>query len=35
MSPEMAGGLTYSNSVDIWSIGILAYELLMGHPPIP
>jgi len=30
VSPEMVKGEMYGRSVDIWSLGILAYELSMG-----
>ena len=33
LSPEMKQGGQYDNSVDIWSIGVLTYELLTGSPP--
>lgn len=33
MSPEIAAGMDYDNSVDLWSIGILAYELTTGTTP--
>jgi serine/threonine protein kinase len=33
ISPEMASGGKYDHTVDIWSIGILAYEFLTGHAP--
>lgn len=33
LSPEMKEGGQYDNSVDIWSIGVLTYELLTGNPP--
>lgn len=33
MSPEIAAGMDYDNSVDLWSIGILAYELSTGTTP--
>lgn len=29
----MIDHVPYGNSVDIWSVGILCYELLIGHPP--
>jgi serine/threonine protein kinase len=33
MSPEIAAGMDYDFSVDLWSIGILAYELTTGTTP--
>ena len=33
MAPEIVGSEKYDCSVDIWSLGILLYELLMGHSP--
>ena len=36
LPPEMLardGGKEYDNSVDIWSLGILAYEFVVGQPP--
>lgn len=33
MSPEIASGQDYDNSVDLWSIGVLAYELTTGTTP--
>jgi serine/threonine protein kinase len=34
LPPEMCKGLIqYDKSIDIWSIGILAYEFSTGHPP--
>ena len=36
LPPEMlarGGGRDYDNSVDIWSLGILAYEFVVGKPP--
>ena len=33
MAPEIIGSENYDYSVDIWSLGILLYELLMGHSP--
>lgn len=32
-SPEMVTGKTYGKDVDVWQIGVVAYELLVGHPP--
>ena len=32
-APEMLTDDKYSNLVDIWAVGILAYELLTGLPP--
>jgi protein-serine/threonine kinase len=37
MAPEViknqATGDTYSSKVDVWSLGIFAYELASGKPP--
>ncbi len=33
MSPQMHVGATYTNKCDIWSFGIIFYELLTGTPP--
>lgn len=33
LSPEMKEKGQYDNSVDIWSIGVLTYQLLVGSAP--
>lgn len=33
LAPEIVQGLTHDSSIDIWQLGILAYELAIGHPP--
>ena len=33
LSPEMKEKGQYDNSVDIWSLGVLTYELLIGKAP--
>ncbi len=33
MAPEIMGNEKYDFSVDVWSLGILLYELIMGHSP--
>ena len=33
MAPEILKGSSYNKSVDIWSIGIILYELLFGANP--
>ena len=38
LPPEMlqrgeGGGNAYDKSVDIWALGILAYEFVVGRPP--
>ncbi|XP_035869433.1 uncharacterized protein LOC114510878 [Phyllostomus discolor] len=33
LPPEMIEQKTYSEKVDLWCIGVLCYELLVGNPP--
>ena len=33
LPPEMVANQNYDRSVDIWSVGILAFEFLTGSPP--
>lgn len=33
LAPEIVKGETHDNKIDIWQIGILAYELAVGRPP--
>ncbi|XP_024905390.1 aurora kinase C isoform X4 [Pteropus alecto] len=33
LPPEMIEGRTYNEKVDLWCIGVLCYELLVGSPP--
>jgi serine/threonine protein kinase len=33
VAPEMVGGDGYGKSVDVWALGVLAYEMLVGRPP--
>lgn len=33
LAPEMCEGQDYDSSVDLWSIGIILYEMLYGIPP--
>lgn len=33
VAPELASGIQYSFHVDLWAIGILAFELVTGEPP--
>ncbi|CAH7401999.1 aurora kinase C [Phodopus roborovskii] len=33
LPPEMIEGRTYNEKVDLWCIGVLCYELLVGCPP--
>ncbi|KAG0023451.1 hypothetical protein BGZ80_009402 [Entomortierella chlamydospora] len=33
LAPEMVEGRDHSNQVDLWSLGVLCYEFLVGCPP--
>lgn len=33
LSPEMVHGKTHNEKVDLWSLGVLCYEFLVGKPP--
>ncbi|KAG8510180.1 Aurora kinase C [Galemys pyrenaicus] len=33
LPPEMIEGRTYNETVDLWCMGVLCYELLVGNPP--
>uniref|UniRef100_A0A8D0BDS7 non-specific serine/threonine protein kinase n=1 Tax=Salvator merianae TaxID=96440 RepID=A0A8D0BDS7_SALMN len=33
LPPEMIEGKSHSEKVDLWCLGILCYEFLVGHPP--
>ena len=33
ISPEQLSNEKYDEKVDVWSVGILTYELLVGKPP--
>ena len=33
MAPEIISHIPYDNKIDIWSLGILLFELLHGFPP--
>lgn len=33
LPPEMVKGDSHDKSVDIWSVGVLLYEFLVGKPP--
>ncbi|KAL1707445.1 Pkinase-domain-containing protein, partial [Schizophyllum commune] len=34
MAPELLGSVaSYDTTADIWSLGIMVYEMIMGHPP--
>lgn len=33
LPPEMIEGKIHDEKVDLWSIGVLCYECLVGNPP--
>lgn len=33
ISPEMVRGEIYNEKIDLWSLGVLCYEFLIGKPP--
>ena len=32
-APEMLNGSAYDQKVDVWAIGVIAYQLIFGHLP--
>jgi serine/threonine protein kinase len=35
MSPEQAGGSKIDHRADLWAMGVIAYQCLLGHLPFP
>lgn len=35
MSPQILARAKYTNKSDLWSVGLIYYELLHGHTPWP
>ena len=33
MAPEILNSVNYDTKADVWSLGILFYEMLFGYPP--
>lgn len=33
MAPEILNGFSYDNKVDIWSLGVILYEMIAGYRP--
>ena len=33
LPPEMVEGREHDNTADVWSLGVLTYEFLVGNPP--
>jgi serine/threonine protein kinase len=33
LAPEMVEGRSHDERVDLWTLGILCYEFLVGKPP--
>lgn len=33
MAPELLSSCPYNSTTDLWSIGIILYEMIAGHPP--
>ena len=33
MAPEILNGDVYGSKADVWSVGIVLYEMLFGHSP--
>ena len=33
LAPEMLEGRTHDDCVDLWTLGVLCYEFLVGKPP--
>jgi len=33
MAPEILGRKPYGKPADLWSLGVLAYEMMVGYPP--